>query len=82
MQHVLGSHPDLNPDLVDGAVRLLETGAAPLAKNAKYGRLVLNFIKLYKNQVWQEILLFRVNFRLQIRLQQQESKYFHIDVIG
>ena len=51
VQCVIGGHPDLTPDLVDSAVRLLETGAALLAKNAKYGRLILNFVKAYRNQV-------------------------------
>ena len=51
VQCVIGGHPDLTPDLVDCTVRLLETGATLLAKNAKYGRLILNFVKAYRNQV-------------------------------
>ena len=52
VQCVIGGHPDLTPDLVDCTVRLLETGATLLAKNAKYGRLILNFVKAYRNQVY------------------------------
>ena len=52
VQCVIGGHPDLTPDLVDCTVRLLETGTTLLAKNAKYGHLILNFIKAYRNQVY------------------------------
>ncbi|XP_076438987.1 uncharacterized protein LOC143277904 isoform X2 [Babylonia areolata] len=51
VQCVLGQQPDLGSDLLLSLLRLMETGAVSLARNAKYGRMVLNFVKSYKNQI-------------------------------
>ncbi|KAL8622298.1 hypothetical protein ACOMHN_043302 [Nucella lapillus] len=51
VQCVLGQQLDLSSNLLESVLQLLETGSAPLARNAKYGRLVLNFVKNYKTQM-------------------------------
>ena len=51
VQCVVADRPDMCPILLRSLLRLLETGAATLAKNAKYGRFVLHIVKSYKKQV-------------------------------
>ncbi|KAK7488799.1 hypothetical protein BaRGS_00019934 [Batillaria attramentaria] len=49
-QCIVDLHPELNPTVIMSTLAWLETFARQQAGSAKYGRLVLSFIKVYRTQ--------------------------------
>ncbi|XP_070178031.1 uncharacterized protein [Littorina saxatilis] len=51
LQSAVNRHVDLNPDDLLAVLRVLETGAFPLAADVKYGRLVLTLVRAHRKQM-------------------------------